>query len=72
MLDIGVFTGASSLAAALAMPSDGMVHALDISEEYVNLGKLRKLTLSLPKGLIIPVIYLSSNIQSNSLINNGN
>lgn len=39
VLDVGVFTGASSLAAALALPDDGEVHALDISEEYTNIGK---------------------------------
>ncbi|XP_047474994.1 probable caffeoyl-CoA O-methyltransferase 2 isoform X2 [Penaeus chinensis] len=39
VLDIGVFTGASSLSAALALPPDGKVHALDISEEFTNIGK---------------------------------
>jgi len=39
VLDIGVFTGASSLAAALALPQDGVVIACDISEEYTNIGK---------------------------------
>ncbi|XP_068218446.1 probable caffeoyl-CoA O-methyltransferase 2 [Palaemon carinicauda] len=39
VLDVGVFTGASSLSAALALPADGEVHALDISEEYTNIGK---------------------------------
>nr|AFC17961.1 O-methyltransferase [Penaeus vannamei] len=39
VLDIGVFTGASSLSAALALPPEGKVHALDISEEYTNIGK---------------------------------
>ena len=31
MLDIGVFTGASSLAAALALPEDGIVVGCDVS-----------------------------------------
>ena len=39
VLDIGVFTGASSLAAALAMPSDGMVVACDVSEEFTSLAR---------------------------------
>ena len=39
VLDIGVFTGASSLAAALAMPSDGLVVACDVSEEFTNMAK---------------------------------
>lgn len=39
VLDVGVFTGASSLAAALALPSDGQVHALDVSEEFTSIGK---------------------------------
>ncbi|KAG0718734.1 putative caffeoyl-CoA O-methyltransferase 1 [Chionoecetes opilio] len=40
VLDIGVFTGASSLAAALALPPDGAVHALDINEDFTNIGKV--------------------------------
>ncbi|KAG7173670.1 probable caffeoyl-CoA O-methyltransferase 2 [Homarus americanus] len=39
VLDVGVFTGSSSLSAALAIPPDGEVHALDISEEYTSIGK---------------------------------
>lgn len=39
VLDVGVFTGASTLAAALALPPDGEVHAFDINEENVNIGK---------------------------------
>ncbi|MPC89030.1 putative caffeoyl-CoA O-methyltransferase 2 [Portunus trituberculatus] len=38
VLDVGVFTGASSLSAALALPPDGEVHALDITEEYPSIG----------------------------------
>ena len=34
MIDVGVFTGASSLAAALAVPKDGKVIACDVNEEY--------------------------------------
>merc|ERR1719278_747254 len=34
VLDIGVFTGASSLAAALALPDDGLVVACDVSEDF--------------------------------------
>jgi caffeoyl-CoA O-methyltransferase len=33
-LEIGVFTGYSSLAVALALPSDGVVTACDVSAEY--------------------------------------
>merc|ERR1711884_368294 len=39
VLDIGVYTGASSLGAALALPDDGIVHALDVSEEFTSIGK---------------------------------
>ena len=33
VIDVGVFTGASSLGAALALPEDGVVVACDVSEE---------------------------------------
>uniref|UniRef100_A0A2P2HVP1 O-methyltransferase n=1 Tax=Hirondellea gigas TaxID=1518452 RepID=A0A2P2HVP1_9CRUS len=39
VLDIGVFTGCSALSAALALPDDGEVHGLDVSEDYVNIGR---------------------------------
>ncbi|XP_071532912.1 probable caffeoyl-CoA O-methyltransferase 2 [Panulirus ornatus] len=39
VLDVGVFTGASALAAALVLPADGQVHALDVSKEYTDIGK---------------------------------
>lgn len=39
VLDIGVYTGASSLAAALALPSDGVVIACDVSEEFTNIAR---------------------------------
>lgn len=39
-MEIGVFTGYSTLAVALALPDDGRVTACDISEDYV--GKARR------------------------------
>lgn len=39
VLDIGVFTGASTLTAGLSIPDDGKVVALDISEDFTNLAK---------------------------------
>jgi tricin synthase len=36
VLDVGVFTGASSLAAALALPKDGKVMGFDINKEYTD------------------------------------
>ncbi|XP_064093713.1 probable caffeoyl-CoA O-methyltransferase 2 [Macrobrachium nipponense] len=39
VLDVGVFTGASTLSAALALPEDGEVHALDTSMEFTDIGK---------------------------------
>merc|ERR1712038_1418459 len=39
VLDIGVFTGASSLAAALALPKDGMVVACDVSDTHSQLAR---------------------------------
>ncbi len=38
-LEIGVFTGYSSLAMALALPKDGYVLACDVSEEYTALAR---------------------------------
>eukprot|EP00088_Acartia_fossae_P063086 TRINITY_DN7667_c0_g1_i2.p1 TRINITY_DN7667_c0_g1~~TRINITY_DN7667_c0_g1_i2.p1 ORF type:complete len:233 (+),score=52.57 TRINITY_DN7667_c0_g1_i2:99-797(+) len=34
VIDVGVFTGASSLAAALALPKDGKVLALDVNDDF--------------------------------------
>jgi len=39
VLDVGVFTGASSLAAALALPEEGEVVACDVDEEFTNLAR---------------------------------
>merc|ERR1711936_304519 len=39
VIDVGVFTGASSLAAALALPEDGLVIACDVSEEFTDIAK---------------------------------
>lgn len=38
-LEVGVFTGYSSLAVALALPDDGQVTALDISEEWTAVAR---------------------------------
>jgi len=39
VIDVGVFTGASSLGAALALPEDGVVVACDVSEEFTAIGR---------------------------------
>jgi caffeoyl-CoA O-methyltransferase len=38
-LEIGVFTGYSSLAVALALPEDGKVIACDVSKEWTDIGR---------------------------------
>ncbi|MDB9704388.1 class I SAM-dependent methyltransferase [Rhodospirillales bacterium] len=38
-IEVGVFTGYSSLAVALALPADGRIVACDISEDYIAVGE---------------------------------
>jgi O-methyltransferase len=38
-LEIGTFTGCSSLAVALALPADGRIVACDVSEEWTSIGR---------------------------------
>lgn len=39
ILEVGVFTGYSSLCAALALPEDGLLTACDCSNEWMNIAK---------------------------------
>ncbi|MBV7337792.1 class I SAM-dependent methyltransferase [Chloroflexi bacterium TSY] len=38
-LEVGVFTGYSSLAVAMALPEDGQIIACDVSEEWASIGR---------------------------------
>jgi caffeoyl-CoA O-methyltransferase len=38
-LEVGVFTGYSALAVALALPFDGLLVACDVSEEFTSIGR---------------------------------
>jgi predicted O-methyltransferase YrrM len=58
-LEVGTFTGYSSLVVALALPEDGQIYACDVSEEWTNLarkywqeaGVAHKITLTIAPAL---------------------
>jgi len=69
VIDVGVFTGASSLAAALALPDDGIVIGCDVSEDFTSLAKKYWTEAGVEKKIKLEIAPAADTL--NKLIDNG-
>jgi len=69
VIDVGVFTGASSLAAALALPDDGIVIGCDVSEDFTNLAKKYWTEAGVDKKIKLEIAPAADTL--NKLVDNG-
>ena len=58
-LEVGVFTGYSSLAVALALPADGRVVACDVSEEWTAVARRgRAVIIFVPDTVVVSYVTI--------------
>jgi predicted O-methyltransferase YrrM len=63
-LEIGVFTGYSSLVTALALPADGRVIACDVNEEYTAIGRQHWLKAGVADKIDLRLAPATATLQS--------
>merc|ERR1712189_3931 len=68
-IDVGVFTGASSLAAALALPDDGKVVGCDVSEDFTSHAKKYWTEAGVEKKIKLEIAPAADTL--NKLVDNG-
>lgn len=69
VIDVGVFTGASSLAAALALPDDGIVIGCDVSEDFTSHAKKYWTEAGVEKKIKLEIAPAADTL--NKLVDNG-